>query len=264
MSRRCCRAAALALSTALLTAGARPVQAFPTAGDDLATTRAGIQAPHAIEAGSITEVQTLRESAGADPSETVIVASVHCAAPKKLPADLGVLYNDAISWYLLREGRLVAWRHVAFRGYCQGIVEETRIDPPSQATRDAIVKELSRLIDPETAATLVDGKPESEPSPTPDPADAECAGTSAFREALRTALDREPTVHTAFVNHDLALTIAVESDGSYELEKVRPAVHFARMMVQQVRKVSARPDRPQAPACLRGKTVELAYPRAER
>jgi hypothetical protein len=251
---------ALALVSALL-AGATPVsKTFPSAGDDLATTRAGIQAPHAIETGSITEVQKQQEVAGADASETVIVAHVHCAAPKPI----GWFYSDAISWYLLRDGRLSAWHHVAYRGFCQPVVETSPLDASAQATREAVVKALTTLTDPETAAALVDAKPSAEPTATPDPADAECPGTSAFRDALGKALRREPTVHTYFVEHDLVLTIAVEPDGSYELEKIRPAVHFARMMVQQVRKVALKPDRPEAPTCLQGKTVELAYPRVAR
>ncbi len=236
---------------------------FPRAGSDAQETLASIYAPHEIERGSITEVRKVRQLAGsgANAGEIAIVARVHCAAPKPL----GWFYNEAISWYLLRGGRLAAWRHVAFREFCHAVAQDRPIEPPTEASRETVRAALESITDPSTAASLVDSttpQPAATVSAAPDPAaEAACPGTSAFAEALREALRREPSVRTYFVSHDLVLTIAVEPDGSFELEKIRPTDFFARQMVQQVRKVSGSPDRPQAPACLLGKTVDLAFPR---
>ena len=237
---------------------------FPRAGIDAQETLASIYVPHQIEKGSITEVREVRAfsldasevrdlaldafTSGA-PGISLIAAHVTCAAPKPI----GWFYNDAVSWFVLRDGRLEAWRYFAFREYCHAV----------EATR-AIDADLERAIaNAEVASLLVAAsKPEqAAPSPEDAAAEAACPGTTAFTEALAEALKREPTIHTAFVSHDLVLTIAIEPDGSFELEKIRPTDWFARQMVQQVRKVSGSPDRPQPPSCLRGKTVDVAFPR---
>lgn len=236
---------------------------FPRVGADARETLASLYAPHEIEKGSITEVRAVRAfglspdvhdleleafQRGA-PGLTLLAAHVTCTAPKPL----GWFYADRVSWFVLKDGRLEAWRYFGFGEYCNSAEEVQALDASLEHA----------IADAEVASSLIASSrpPPNAPTPGDAAAEAACPGTTEFAAALRAALAREPTVHTAFVSHDLVLTIAVEHDGSFELEKIRPTDFFARQMVQQVRRVSGSPDRPQPPACLLGKSVDLAFPR---
>lgn len=247
---------------------------FPKPGVDAGETVASIYAPHEIERGSITEVHKLRVFAVSPsireldletfergvPGESILVANVACSAPKPL----GWFYNDAVSWLVLRDGRLAAWHFFEFQEYCHGVATTRPLESPSAATVEAIRQALYRVTDPANADSLVTSatRPAAR---TPAEADVlgerTCPGRVAFVESLRDALLREPSIHTHLVSHDLLLTVAIEPDGSVEVRKIRPTDFFARQIVQQVRKVSGSPDRPVAPACLLGSELDLAFPR---
>jgi hypothetical protein len=248
---------------------------FPRAGAGVQETLASIYAPHDIERGAITDVQRVRAfELGAAPrpvaaadlgsapprGDLVIAAHVHCAAPTAI----WWFYNDAISWYLLRGGRLEAWRHIEFQKLCHAVLESEGVEALSKETRDGLAAALRGVTDADTSSALAGPLPEpvqAKPAPEEAAAEAACPGQSAFVAALRNAIKREPSIVSGFVEHDLTATIEVESDGSLEVVKIRPTDWYGRQLIQQVRKVSSKPDRPEAPSCLLGKQVDVFLPR---
>lgn len=241
---------------------------FPRAGIDAQETLASIYAPHDIERGAITEVQRLRVfetspdfrklaiddvASGKAPSDLAIVAHVHCATP----TSLWWFYNDALSWYALRGGRLVAWHHVRFQKGCAGAID--RLDDVSPDSLEGVERALLTITDPATAADLA--ARQEAPAASQDPAELACPGTNAFAKELAEAILRERGFFGSFTFHDLVATVEVRADRSFEVVQIRPSEGaLARLIVQHVRKVSASQDRPEPPDCLVGGRVDVALP----
>jgi hypothetical protein len=248
---------------------------FPKTGLSLEETVASIYLSHDLEHRTLTEVESLRIleaaperrevsqsdleiSANAWAGNYVVLAKVACDSPNSDPF---VVYSAwRTSWYALREGRLVSWSHSRFTTGCRVTVAvETGAD--FAALRSNIVETLSRALEAKTVEELVPPAPGA--GSAPNSVSEDCAGLSGYVSALRDAIVAARTIaRRAMFADAITATLHLAENGSLSVEKLRPVEGGpARLVIQDVRKVSGSPDRPVPPSCALGKTFDVEIAR---